>query len=221
MSKTVKCKACGGELEPIGTKDDLICIDCNLVQNGTGEMSEVKPIQQLCLKCVEDCKADISEGYMTDCTMFKEKPKADVRGVELTDEELEDIYDCEWQTLKENANKIIAAHLALQKFEGVESVFTKLTKRELLFICQGCNHKNCISDADINECLYAREYKRLLTARLTALQSAHDVEVKELERKVLDMLPMIYFILIDKKSDSTMRERLMEIKTKINKAFYE
>ena len=37
MADKVKCGRCGGELEPIGTKNDLICVDCNLVQNGTGE----------------------------------------------------------------------------------------------------------------------------------------------------------------------------------------
>lgn len=44
-----------------------------------------------------------------------------------------------------------------------KSVFTQLNKRELLFICLDCKHINCISDADINECLCVKEYKELIT----------------------------------------------------------
>ena len=72
------------------------------------------------------------------------KPKADVRGVELTDNEKEIIEN------------------AISDIIGVDEI---LLKR----LCE--------------------DFETIITARLTALQSAHDVEVKELKRKVLEAIP--------------------------------
>jgi hypothetical protein len=143
------------------------------------------------------------------------KPKGDVRGVELT----RSVYDkISNDAFIEHSNKCMERKRKeyAELFDnGKEPFFSpeKFEENKNL----DCYECACHQDDDYMFEHINKEIKNIITA----LQSAHDVEVKELERKVLDMLPMIYFILIDKKSDSTMRERLMEIKTKINKAFYE